>query len=305
MISKNIIVNNNTTHLRVDHALSELLNVSRNKIQKYILANQVFQIINNEHILVTKNSRRCSSGDTYEVIISADRIYMPEKIHTDLNIVYEDEFLLVINKPDNLVVHPGHGTKNDTLVDIITQKYSSLYESINSYRPGIVHRLDKNTTGLMVIAKNDTIQQTLSEMIAKKEIIRKYLTITQNIPKDHSGKISNKIAPSRRKKDTMSISYNRGKIAVTEYKIIHTYENNYSIIECHLLTGRTHQIRLHMQYIGCPILGDKTYGIDSDLISRQALHSYYMFLKHPITGKNIELECPLPEDMQNVIQSLQ
>ncbi|ETO91708.1 MAG: pseudouridine synthase [Candidatus Xenolissoclinum pacificiensis L6] len=287
---------------RIDLVLSKELNRSRVQIQNFIRDHMVYKISEGNNIPVTKRSLICKEEEEYCILIdnSYNKI-LPNKINvSDLDIYFEDEYLLVINKPANMVVHSGHGTQDNTLADILVNEYCNLQ---NKYRPGIVHRLDKDTTGLIIVAKNDDMVRRLSGMIKDKQVTRKYLAITSNTPRSLQGTIDIKIAPSKRQKGAMAVAYHRGIKSVTKYNVLKKYSNHYALLEYRLITGRTHQIRVHMQFIGCPIVGDQMYGTCSRLIDRQALHAYYLQFSHPITGKDITLKCNIPIDMRNLIDA--
>ena len=240
-----------------------------------------------------------------------------------LNIKYEDEHLMVISKPKNMSSHPGAGTTQHTVASALLHHCGDSLQDITCCEPerrGIVHRLDKDTTGLMVLAKNNKTHLLLSEAIRHHDIDRKYKTIVYGIPNPTAGQVDLPIAKDKKNFKKMAIAIGMaGKEALTHYNTIQVIGNGVmSVVECILETGRTHQIRLHMQQIGCPVVGDRTYtprnnitiqnptlqeAVDS--LGRQALHSYHISFMHPITKENITIEEPIPEDMQNIISSVQ
>lgn len=280
---------------RLDKYIADSINnVSRSKIQSLIKSGNIRVSGNNK---IINPAYKTKTGEEYNVTIPE---YTPtnfsdsQKIH----IIHEDEHLAVINKPAGLTVHKGVGTNNDTLVDLLLECYgtTNLSDSHNN-RPGIVHRLDKGTSGIMLIAKTDIAHSTLATAIANRIISRKYIAIISGVLKRKVGTINANIAHSPKDKRKMHIVKNTGKTAITHYKLLFTIENKYSVIECHLDTGRTHQIRVHMKHLGNPIIGDITYGESHHLIHRQALHALQLTFAHPYTKKIISLKARIPRDI--------
>lgn len=219
----------------------------------------------------------------------------PEDI--PLDILYEDEHLLVVNKPKGMVVHPAAGHTEGTLVNAVMAHCGDNLSGINGVlRPGIVHRIDKDTTGALVICKEDAVHRDLAEQLKEHSIKRRYRAIVQGNLKEDEGTIEGPIGrhPTDRKK--MAINYKNGKDAVTHYKVLERF-GQYTYIECRLETGRTHQIRVHMTSIGHPLLGDTVYGSSKNPfhLQGQTLHAMILGFRHPVTGEYIEFEAPLPD----------
>jgi 23S rRNA pseudouridine1911/1915/1917 synthase len=216
-------------------------------------------------------------------------------------ILFEDDDLLVLNKPPGLVVHPGAGNQTHTLVNALLHHCSSLSGIGGKQRPGIVHRLDKETSGCLVVAKNDATHQALSAQFAAREVKKIYLALVAGTPKKPRGTIDASIGrhPVQRKK--MATSQTRGRIAKTEYRVLQS-QGGVSLLECAIQRGRTHQIRVHLQHLGHPVLGDSLYGKKATA-PRQMLHAWKLGFTHPRTKKRHYLEAPLPADFQAVLDT--
>ncbi len=299
---------------RIDKFLASLHNdklLSRSHIDKLIEKNLV--TINSE---ICKKNHKLKCGDRIEIEIPEEENTLTlQSLDIPLDIVYEDKFLIIINKPAGLTVHPAPGHHNDTLVNALIHHYKNNLSSVgDNLRPGIVHRLDKDTSGLMIVAKDNKTHILLSEMFQNKKIEKKYLAITVNMPDKTKATIKTFINRDKRDRKKFAVS-NSGKIAVTHYKIIKSYEY-FSYLEISLETGRTHQIRIHLNHIGCPILGDNVYsnlkktlnkipekyhkkvkGLLKNHLKRQALHSYRLKFVHPVIGKEINVIGKIPDDM--------
>ena len=247
---------------------------------------------------------------------------IPKKIHLD--IVYEDKSILVINKPKGLVVHPGAGNYDNTLVNALLFKYKTNLSDINGIlRPGIVHRIDKNTSGLLVIAKNNLAHSNLGYQFSKHTIKRKYLCLSWGVVRPLSGKIVTLITRDKKNRQLMTVSDISGKKAITNYKTIKVFNikdiPKISLIECELETGRTHQIRVHLKYKGSSLLGDKQYGkknikfkkINNEFftklnkLSGQALHAKTLEFTHPTTSKWMSFNSNLPDGFKKLLNLLE
>ncbi|MDH5795999.1 MAG: RluA family pseudouridine synthase [Anaplasmataceae bacterium] len=248
-----------------------------------------------------KKSTVIQDGEEYQIkLINKKKLVSQNPI---LDVVYEDEYLAVINKPTGLPVHRGIGT-NITLADLLLKHYGiDNLSNLDSDRPGIVHRLDKETSGLIIIAKNDYMHHKLSSMIEKKEIIREYIAFVHGIPQDMCGIVNTKIKPTRDKR-AMMISPHVGKESMTGYQVIGSYNENFSIVECKLYTGRTHQIRLHMAHLGCPVINDKLYNkiYNNAEINRQGLHAHRITIPHPILNTQLIIRIDIPDDMLELLK---
>ena len=224
-----------------------------------------------------------------------------------LDIVYEDDDILVINKPAGLVVHPGNGHPDGTLVNALLHHCHSLANSNDNVRPGIVHRIDKDTSGLLVCAKNDATYSYLAAQLCDHSMHREYVALAQGIILEDDGKIDAPIGRDSKNPLKNAIDLNKGKEAVTFFHVEKRFrDSGVSLLRCRLLTGRTHQIRVHLEYIGHPVVGDPLYGENNRKIysKGQLLHAYRLTLRHPKTGEEMTFEAPIPEFFEEIIRSL-
>lgn len=292
---------------------------SNERIDKYI--NQqipelsrsfIQQLIKNEQVLV--NAKPCKSnykGKLGDCIIieyedAKELEVLAENIPID--IIYEDNSIVIVNKAKDMVVHPAAGHESGTLVNALLYHCKDSLSSINGViRPGIVHRIDRNTTGILVICKNDSSHKFLAEQLKEHSITRKYHAICHGTFKEEQGTVNAPIGrhPVDRKK--MAINEKNGREAITHYRVLETLRDNYSYIECTLETGRTHQIRVHMASIGHPLLGDEVYGPRNPKIKGlegQTLHAKVLGFLHPETKQYVEFDSPLPEYFQKLLDKL-
>ena len=225
-----------------------------------------------------------------------------------LDIIYEDEYLVVVNKPADMIVHPAGKIRSGTLVNALLYYCKDSLSGIGGViRPGIVHRLDKNTSGLMVAAKNDFAHLDLSRQIKEQQVTKKYIALVQGGMRDDSGIIDAPIGRSLKNRKKMAVTVEgKSREAITHFKVLKRF-SGYTLVEATLRTGRTHQIRVHLAFIGYPIVGDKLYGHKKQVlnISRQALHSHILGFAHPSSKKYLEFSTPLPKDMQKLIDYLE
>lgn len=241
-------------------------------------------------------------GDKVEFLQSQPEPIEAKAEEVDFKIVYEDPDLLVVDKPQGLVVHPCQSTKSGTLVNGLLAKVKDLSGINGKLRPGIVHRLDKNTSGLMLVAKNDFAHVELAKMIKEKSVKRKYLALLDGIVWENSGHVENFLArdPKNRKKYAVSAT---GKLAISNFVVKKRYETC-SLVEFSLVTGRTHQIRVHSAFIGHPVVGDELYGKAVRGLRGQLLHSYSLEFRHPRTGEEMKFLSPLPDYFESYIAKL-
>jgi len=287
---------------RIDKCLSELLtDYSRAYIQKLLEDGQI--LVNTK---ATKSNYKLRNGDNIEVIIPEpeELEILPEDI--PLDIVYEDNDILIVNKPKGMVVHPAPGHSRGTLVNAIMYHCKDSLSTINGVlRPGIVHRIDMDTTGLLMVCKNDVAHRLMSDKFKVHDITRVYTAICYNHFTEPEGTIDKPIARHKVDRKKMSIDPN-GRRAVTHYKVIEELSNNFSLIECRLETGRTHQIRVHMASIIHPLLGDEVYGPKNKPFKTegQVLHAGVLGFEHPITGEYMEFKAELPEYFGKILDKL-
>lgn len=285
---------------RLDKFLSAMLpDQSRSYLQKIIKDGNV--LVNGEP---KKSSYRLEDGD--EVTADLPELKSPdiEPENIPLDILYEDDSILMVNKPKGMVVHPSAGHYTGTLVNAVLWHCQGQLSGINGVsRPGIVHRIDKDTTGVLVVCKNDAAHNAVAAQLKEHSITRKYRAIVHGVIKEDEGTVDAPIGrhPTERKK--MASGVKNGKRAVTHYRVLERFQG-YTYVECQLETGRTHQIRVHMASIHHPLLGDTVYGpaMDSHHLEGQTLHAMVLGLIHPVTGEYLEVEAPLPEYFENLLK---
>ena len=303
--------------VRVDKFLmNRIENATRNKIQKAAKSGYIFS---NENPV--KQNYKVKPGDNIKVMFHHppyENLIVGEKI--DIDIIYEDNDILVVNKPPNQVVHPGHGNYSGTLLNGLIYHNENLPENRDG-RPGLVHRIDKDTSGLLVVAKSDIALTKLSEQFFHKTIDRKYLAIVWGTPSPEQGTIDKYLSRDQKNRMIMSVPVDEdiGKRAITHYKVVEKL-GYVSLVECELETGRTHQIRAHMKHIGNPIFNDQRYGGDKilkgtifnkykqfvencfKLLPRQALHAKTLSFNHPRTNERLAFETELPNDFKSCFE---
>lgn len=288
--------------MRVDKYLSdEFEEYSRSFLQKLIKEERV--LVNGQAV---KSNYRISHQDVLEIIIPA--LIEPEiqAQNIPLDILYEDSDIIVINKPKGMVVHPAAGHYNDTLVNALMYHCRDNLSGINGVlRPGIVHRIDMNTTGVLVACKNDSAHNLIAQQLAVHSITRKYEAIVLNAFRETTGTVDAPIGRHQTDRKKMAIDKARGRRAVTHYRVIENYRQ-FAHLECQLETGRTHQIRVHMASIGHPLLGDDVYSAAKSpyKLQGQTLHAKILGFIHPRTGRYMEFEAPLPEYFQKILVDL-
>ena len=282
--------------LRIDSYLAKELDLSRSKIQKLIKDELV--LVNGNKV---SNSYTVKLDDEIEVNDDLNYEINVEPENIPLDIVYEDDDLLIINKASGMVVHPAPGHYTGTLVNALL--YYLGKEATSNLRPGIVHRLDKDTSGLMLVAKNDEMLDKLSNMISTKNVERKYLAIVDGLIKHDTGEIDAPIGRDVNDRQKMAVTDQNAKEAITHFKVLERFTNN-TLIECILETGRTHQIRVHLAYIGYPVTNDPAYNRKKSTEFGQMLHSYSIKLKHPRTGKELAFTVEPPKEFNDKLEEL-
>ena len=307
--------------MRLDKFLAEKI--------KTLTRSQIKKIINSKGVRVNKKivisaSEKVKDRSEIEVLIETkgNNDYIePKKI--GLNIIYDDREIIIVDKPSGLTVHPGAGNKSNTLVNGLMHIYKNSLSNLGgSFRPGIVHRIDKETSGLIVIARNNFTHAKLSEQFSDHTVKRKYIALVWGVIRPLKGKISTLISRSKKNRQLMSVSNIKGKMAITNYKTIKVFNikniPKISLIECELETGRTHQIRVHMKYKGSSLLGDNQYGkknmrfkkINEDFVKKlsvlngQALHAKSLGFIHPSKNKWVNFESELPSDFNKLLDLL-
>ena len=318
--SINFIVEEEEKNLRVDVLINKRDEIiSRTRVKNLILKEKLK--LNNE--IIKNPSKKVSIGDVVNLTIPEPKIASLKPYDFKLNIVYKDADLLVINKPAGIIMHPGAGNYDKTIVNALMHYDKESLSTIgDELRPGIVHRIDKNTSGLVVIAKNNEVHENLSKQFSKHTIIREYQLLIWGKLRPSSGKIETYIVRSSRNRQLMEVSRSKGKRAITNYKTIEIFENEkvptLSLVECRLETGRTHQIRVHMNYKGNSLVGDDKYkkkykklkNVDLDIqnsilkLNRQFLHAKTLGFTHPRSGKEMVFSSKLPQELNNILKML-
>ncbi len=296
-------VNEENDGERIDKELSDLLGdlVSRSYLQRIMKENTV--LVNDNTV---KSNYRLKSGDIIKGTIPESVEPQIEPQNIPLDILYEDEDVIVINKPKGMVVHPASGHYENTLVNALLYHCKDSLSGINGIlRPGIVHRIDKNTTGSVIACKNDYAHQKIAGQLKEHTIVRRYRAICYGVIKEDDGTVDAPIGRSEDDRKKMAINYKNGKDAITHYKVLQRFKE-YTYIECKLETGRTHQIRVHMASIGHPLLGDDLYTKRKCpfTLEGQTLHAYILGFKHPKYDKYIETLAPLPEYFEKLLSIL-
>ena len=316
----NLIAKKDDKNTRVDVFINKKKNdISRTRIKNLILEKRLKL---NKEIIVSP-SKKISNGDTIELIIPEPKKASIKPYKFKLNIVFEDKDLIVLNKPAGISIHPGAGNYDNTIVNALINYDKNCLSNIGGeLRPGIVHRIDKNTSGLVVIAKNNQTHENLSNQFRKHSIQRVYQLLIWGKVRPSKGKIVTLISRSTKNRQMMVVSNIKGKKAITNYKTIEIFENKYtptlSLLECKLETGRTHQIRVHINYLGNSIVGDDKYkkkfkrikNIDQDLekllanLNRQFLHAKTLGFFHPSKKKEMTFSSNLPNELEIILKKL-
>ncbi len=316
----NFIVESDENNLRVDTFISKKGNlISRTRVKNLILNEKL--MLNNE--IINNPSKKVSTGDKISLEIPEPKEASLKPYDFKLEIIYEDKDLIIINKPAGIIMHPGAGNYDKTIVNALMHYNKDSLSTIgDELRPGIVHRIDKDTSGLIVVAKNNITHENLSDQFSRHTITRVYQLLIWGKLRPSSGKIDTFITRSSKNRQMMEVSISKGKRAITNYKTIEIFENDrtptLSLVECRLETGRTHQIRVHMTHMGNSIMGDGKYkkkykklkNIDTNLenliykLDRQFLHAQTLGFTHPKTKKEMIFTSILPQELENILAML-
>ena len=315
----NLIVKDNDENLRVDVFINKKENdISRTRVKNLILDKKLK--INNK--IIVDPSKKLLNGDIVELMIPQPKQASLKPFNFKLDIIFEDDDLIVLNKPAGIIMHPGAGNYDNTIVNALMNDKKFLSSIGDKLRPGIVHRIDKNTSGLVVIAKNNPTHENLSIQFSKHSITRVYQLLVWGKIRPSKGKIETLITRSSKNRQMMEVSQKKGKKAITNYKTIEIFENKYvptlSLLECKLETGRTHQIRVHMNYLGNSIVGDDKYKkrfkklkninplIEEKLLKldRQFLHAKTIGFIHPKKNRELIFNSILPQELEIILKML-
>lgn len=297
------LIDEETQSTRIDSVLSLLLpETSRSFIVKLIESGGL--MVNGKEC--TSKKYKVQAGDQVELTVPEPEVLKIEAENIPLDIVYEDDHVLVVNKPKGMVVHPAVGNYTGTLVNAIMYHCGDRLSSINGViRPGIVHRIDKDTSGLLMIAKNDKAHESLSAQLAEHSITRRYVALVHNNFSDDEGTVDAPIGRDPKNRLRMAVTRENSKNAVTHWKVLERF-GKYTLIEARLETGRTHQIRVHMAHLSHPLVGDMVYGPKKQALTEdgQMLHAKILGFVHPATGKYMEFERPLPESFEKILSKV-
>ena len=282
---------------RIDKYLSSVTDLSRSKIQK---------LLNDDNILVNGKSIKSSYDVKEGDIITIDEVDEYVDIVAEnipLDIVYEDEYLLVVNKPSGMVVHPAPGNYSGTLVNALMYHCNNLSSVNGAIRPGIVHRIDADTSGLLLVAKNDMVHNDLAEQISKKTVVRKYVALVHGVILEDTATVDAPIGRDNNDRKKMCVTGDNSKDAITHIRVIERYKDS-TLIECILETGRTHQIRVHMNYSNHPVVNDPVYGYNKldDKSFGQMLHAKEIGFVHPITHEFMDFKVDPPERFMEILE---
>lgn len=292
-----MIIDTNDIGTRIDKYLTDNTDYTRSKIQKMIENGNI--LVNNKQ---TKDSYKLKEKDRITIEEYNEEIDIePENI--PLDIYYEDEDLIVVNKPSGMVVHPAPGNYSKTLVNALMYHTNNLSTINTSIRPGIVHRIDADTSGLLLVAKNDKTHNALAEAIQKKEVVREYIALVEGVIMEDTATIDAPIGRDKNNRKKMAVTSENSKDAITHIRVLDRYKDS-TLIRCKLETGRTHQIRVHLNYIGHPVVNDPVYGykklIDKDF--GQMLHAEKIGFVHPTTKEYMEFTAPLPDRFKKILE---
>jgi len=301
MEKKEFLVDKDSVNKRIDVFIAENMNdKSRSYVKNLILKESI--TVNGQ---IKKSNYKVKENDLIEVTIPDNELLNVEPEDIPLDIVYEDKDVIVVNKPQGMVVHPAPGNYNNTLVNALLFHCKDLSGINGVARPGIVHRIDKDTSGVLVIAKNDLAHKKLAEQFKEHSMTRVYVALTEGLIKENEGTVDKPLGRHPVERIKIAIVPG-GRRAVTHYKVLKTYENN-TLVECRLETGRTHQIRVHLSSIGHPLVGDPVYGYKKQRFNLQGqmLHAKTLGFIHPSTGEYMEFTTELPEYFRNVLKVLE
>ena len=295
-----LTITENEAGQRADVVLAAMLELTRSNMQKLLDEGRAVK-----GTKVIKSNYKVKLGDEIIVTLPEPQPLDVQPENIPLDIIYEDEDVVVVNKARGMVVHPAAGNYSGTLVNALLYHCKNLSGINGVIRPGIVHRLDKDTSGIMICAKNDAAHVSLSEQIQSKTAQRTYLAVVRGNIKTDSGVIETQISRDKDDRKKMAIVKEGGRNAITEYEVVERF-GKYTIVKCKLKTGRTHQIRVHMEYLGYPLVGDPKYSPMKTpfSINGQALHSLTLAFDHPRTGERMEFEAKLPEDLHKIVTRL-
>lgn len=300
--SFSIIIDNRAAGMRLDQFLAQYLSSTSRAQITISIRDGLIQVEG----LVRKNSYRLKSGETiFGTVFEKPEIEVsPEKI--EFKVLFEDDNVLILSKPPGIVVHPGSGNHSGTLVNGLVYHCQAIAAVGDKLRPGIVHRLDKDTSGIMLAAKNELVQRKLIELFKNRDIEKSYIALLHGVMKEKTGRLAAPIGRHPVNRQKMAVCLNSGRHAVSSWEVLKELSGSFSLVRVTIETGRTHQIRVHMAHLGYPVVGDRVYGRnrDNDSYPRQLLHARRLVFKHPVTREIVDQVAPLWEDFASILRRL-
>lgn len=294
-----IIVERDHCPSRIDKFISEQEDLSRSRVQSLLA--EGFILVNGGH---AKSNYKVKENDVIHACFEDEMEMEAQSEKMNIDVQYEDEDVIVVNKPKGIVVHPAAGNQKGTLVNGLLYHCKDLSGINGVLRPGIVHRIDKDTTGLLIVAKNDMAHTSLSKQLQSKSVNRLYYALVHGVIEHEFGTIDAPIGRDIKNRQKMAVTSSNAKDARTHFRVIERFEE-YTLVECRLETGRTHQIRVHMQYIGHPVVGDEKYSYRKTMQTKgQLLHAYQLTFVHPRTQKSMTIEAPIPQQFTTILEEL-
>jgi len=296
------------TGLDISQGESVEIRFTRSRVQRLI--NEELVTVNDQHV---KAGYKLREGDSVRIVVPPPSSVDIEPEEIELDIIYEDDHLVVVNKPPGMVVHPAPGNPRGTLVNALLNRYGKLSNGTALERPGIIHRLDKGTSGLIVAARDETTHRHLARQFKDREVRKKYLALARGGFREEDGAISAPVGRHFRERKRMAVTLSGGREAETKYRVLERFEG-FTLLEVSPKTGRTHQVRVHLAHVGHPIVGDEVYGGKTPSekrfrnkikeLGRPALHAWRLGFTHPESGERMEFIAPLPGDMEKLIEAL-
>ncbi len=310
-MESNLLVKGSSFKIVIDAGLAgtrldQFLALTIPSVSRSVLANSIRKGLVCVDAQSRKSSYRLKEGEIVSGEIERQQTVDVQPQAIDFPIIYEDDFLLLLSKPPGLVVHPGNGNAEGTLVNGLVHYCQSIAEAGDSLRPGIVHRLDKDTSGIMLVAKQDFVHRKLVDDFKNRRLTKEYLALLHGVLKEKSGRLVAPVGRHPVHRQKMAVRQIDGRHAVTNWQVVKEFQTNITLAKIHIETGRTHQIRVHMSYLGCPVVGDRVYGAhrENSGFSRHLLHASRLVFRHPVTDQPMDYTAALWPDFADVVNEL-